>query len=175
MADILQEKWMQGVAITTTVLAVMTSIVSAQSNTSISKTQILTAEEAMKWQYYQAKSTRVQLIDVQKGILQTQMLGVNTPEQKTSIEERLAAHDENRAKYDKQAKELSAQAKELGKKKATTGNKGNRYMLSVVFFQIAIMLSSVSALLKRKELWLIGLMFGVIAAGLFINGYFFVV
>ena len=35
--------------------------------------------------------------------------------------------------------------------------------MAVVFFQIAIMLSSVSALLKRRELWYTGLFFGVIA------------
>ena len=168
---------MKGVAITTTVLAVLTAIVSAQSNTAVLKTQILTAEEGMKWQYYQAKTTRVQFIDIQKNLLQMQAqkndAGVYglTP----ALQEQIAALEADRVKQDKKSKDLSAEAKQLGKKKAVINKKGNWYMLSVVFFQIAIMLSSVSALLKRKELWFIGLVFGAGAIGIFVHGFFFVV
>ena len=44
--------------------------------------------------------------------------------------------------------------------------KGNLFSAAVVFFQIAIMLSSVSALLKKRFMWVVGLVFGVIATAL---------
>jgi hypothetical protein len=43
--------------------------------------------------------------------------------------------------------------------------------MSVVFLQIGIMLSSVSALLKRKEMWALGLFFGCIGLVYLANGF----
>jgi len=172
MADMMQEKWMRGVAVTTTVLAVMTAIVSARSNTCTANTQLLTSEEAMKWQYYQSKSIKVQLIDVKKNILEEQLLSAATAEQKKSIEDRMKAFDVDATKYDQQKNDLEVQAKSLGKQKKVVGKQGFEYMIAVVFFQIAIMLSSVSALLHRKSLWFIGLFFGCIAIVFFANGFF---
>ncbi len=168
----MQEKWMRGVAITTTVLAVMTSIVSARSSNCTADTQLLTTEEAMKWQYYQSKSIRVQLIDVQRGILQTQSMVNLTPGQQDSITGQMKAYNEERFKNEQQGEKLEAQAKALGKQKKLVGRQGFNYMIAVVFFQIAIMLSSVSALLHRKSMWIIGLLFGVVAIVYFANGFF---
>lgn len=50
--------------------------------------------------------------------------------------------------------------------------KGNFFSGSVVFFQIGIMLSSVSALLKKKFMWILGLAFGAIAIVLLGYGLF---
>ena len=172
MADILQEKWLRGVAVTTTILAVMTAIVSARSNTCTANTQLLTSEEAMKWQYYQSTSVKIQFIDVQRGILQTQTLVGLDEAQKKIIADRFKVFDEDTAKFTKKKDDLEAKAKALGKEKKVVGKQGFEYMLAVVFFQIAIMLSSVSALLHRKSLWITGLLFGVVAMVYFANGFF---
>lgn len=169
--QILQEKWLRGVAITTTILAVMTSIVSARSMTCTADTQLLTSEEAMKWQYYQAKSTRLQFIEVQKDLLRKDLNTSPDEAQKRSLISMMKAYNEESFKVDTKKDEIEAQARELGKKKKVVARKGFNFTLAVVIFQIGIMLSSVSALIHRQSLWLIGLVFGVVATFFFANGF----
>ena len=169
--EILKEKWLKGVAVTTTVLAVMTSIVSARSNTCTSDTQLLTSQEAMQWQYYQAKVTRLQFIEVQKGLVRTEMITNPDAAQKDSLFSQLKAFNQESFKVDTQKDEVEIQAKSIGYKRDRVSTQGANFTLAVVFFQIAIMLSSVSALLHRKVLWLAGLCFGVVAIFFFANGF----
>lgn len=170
MADILPEKWMKGVAITTTVLAVLTAIASSRAGFCIAKSQVLTALEGSKWSYYQAKSIKQNLAEVQKTAFEVNALGATTPEQKAFLEKNLNAVTTEIARYDKEKGDIKLEAELVGKDNALTNRKGNQFSMSVVFFQIGIMLSSVSALLKRREMWVVGLIFGLIAAVYLANG-----
>jgi len=44
--------------------------------------------------------------------------------------------------------------------------------VAVIWLQIAILLSSIAALLKKKPLWLIGLAAGIVGLVYFGNGFF---
>ena len=171
MAEILPEKWLKGVAITTTILAVLTSIGASRAGFCVSKSQVLTALEGSKWAYYQAKSIKQNLLEMQRKILAVDHLGATTPEQKDLLEKDLQSSEEEIARYDKEKGDIKNEAEEVGKENALMTRRGNQFSFSVVFFQIGIMLSSVSALLKRKEMWLVGLIFGCIAAVFLANGF----
>lgn len=47
--------------------------------------------------------------------------------------------------------------------------------MAVIFLQIAILLSSIAAPLKKKPVWIIGLLSGVVGIFYFINGFLMVV
>ena len=66
MTEVLQEKWIKGVVVTTTCLAVMTAIAAARGTACVAKTQLLTAIESSKWAYYQAKSIKQNLAESQE-------------------------------------------------------------------------------------------------------------
>ena len=68
--------------------------------------------------------------------------------------------------------DIKKDAEDTGKKNTRLSQQGAQYALSVVFFQIGIMLSSVSALLKRKEMWVVGIIMGAIALVFLVNGIF---
>jgi hypothetical protein len=89
MAEILQEKWMRGVAVTTTCLAVMTAIAASRGTACVSKTQLLTAIESSKWAYYQAKSIKQNLAETQKNAFEVEILGAANSEQKLLYAEKL--------------------------------------------------------------------------------------
>ena len=169
---IIQEKWMRGVAITTTVLAVLTAIVSARSSNCTAQTQLLTSEEGIRWTYYNSKTLKVQMLQVQRNLLNAQVSGAANPEQKKLIEDQIVIHDADLKLNIKQQDIIEGKAMEFRSQKETVGKKGNWFTLSAVLFQIAIMLSSVSALLHRKAVWIIGLFFGVLAIVCFANGFF---
>lgn len=172
MADILQEKWMRGVAITTTVLAVLTAIVSARSSNCVAQTQLLTSEEGIRWTYYNSKSLKVQMLHIQRNLLNAQLASITIPEEKKQIKDQINVHDQDLRLNEAQQDIIEKKAMEFRSKKETVDKKGNWFTLSTVLFQIAIMLSSVSALLHRKSLWIVGLFFGMIAIIFLSNGFF---
>lgn len=169
---IMQEKWMRGVAITTTVLAVLTAIVSARSSNCVAETQLLTSEEGIRWTYYNSKTLKVQMLKVQRNLLGAQLAGAMAPDQKKMIEDQIVVHDRDLVINESQQDIIEGKAMEFRAKKEIVGKKGNWFTISAVLFQIAIMLSSVSALLQRKSLWIIGLCFGFFAIIGFANGFF---
>ncbi|MDD4900219.1 MAG: DUF4337 domain-containing protein [Candidatus Omnitrophica bacterium] len=166
MAELLPEKWMRGVAITTTCLAVMTAIAASRGTACAAKTQLLTAIESSKWAYYQAKSIKQNLAETQKNAFEVESLSAVIPEQKALYEEKLKTAVEEITRYGNEKNQIKKEAEDTAALNQAVSKKGNFFTGSVVFFQIAIMLSSVSALLKRKFMWVIGLAFGVFAVGL---------
>ncbi|MBP7055692.1 MAG: DUF4337 domain-containing protein [Candidatus Omnitrophica bacterium] len=172
MAEILAEKWMKGVAITTTCLAVMTAIAAARGAACGAKGQLLTAAENSKWAYYQAKSIKQNLAELQRSMLEAITVGAANTEQKTILEDKITVVSQEVSRYDGEKTQIRNEAEDTGVQNKKLARKGNFFSASVVFFQIAIMLSSVSALLKRKYLWIIGLVFGSVAVVLLGYGLF---
>jgi hypothetical protein len=172
MADFIQEKWIKGVTITTTVLAVLTAIGSARSAYCAAQAQLLTALEGSKWAYYQAKSIKENMMEEQFKSFELTGLGPTTDTQRAYLQQNLKGTQDEIARYTKEKEAIRKDAEKVGVDNAKVSRRGGNFSMSVVFFQIAIMLSSVSALLKRKEMWVIGLIFGVIAIVLLANGVF---
>jgi hypothetical protein len=170
MAEMFQEGWMKGVAVTTTCLAVMTAIAASRGTACSSKTQLLTSIEGSKWAYYQAKSIKQNLAETQKNAFEVEMLGAANAEQKASFGNKLQTVNQDISRYDKEKNAIKNDAEAVGIENGLLNKKGARFSGSVVFFQIGIMLSSVAALLKRKSLWIAGCVFGAIATVFLING-----
>jgi hypothetical protein len=170
--DMFQEKWIKGVTITTTILAVLTAIGSARAAYCVAQSQLLTALEGSKWAYYQAKSIKENLMETQMKAFEFENVGTLTPQQKFYLENNMKSSQETLARYQKEKEEIKQEAEKVGRNNAIVSKRGGNFSMSVVFFQIAIMLSSVSALLKKKEMWVVGLIFGVIAIVLLANAAF---
>jgi hypothetical protein len=164
MTEILQEKWMRGVAVTTTCLAVMTAVAAARGAACGAKTQFLTTIEGSKWAYYQAKSIKQNMAESQKNSFEVEVLGAANPEQKAVYERKIETVTGDISRYETEKNQIKKEAEETGATNKLLARKANFFSASVVFFQIAIMLSSVGALLKKKYMWIIGLVFGAGAA-----------
>lgn len=133
---------------------------------------VLTALEGSKWNYYQAKSIKGHLAEIQRDNLKGVVLGTITPEQKSFYEAQLNDEEKNIARYETERNQIKEDAEKTAKENAVAARRANQMFLSVVFFQIGIMLSSVSALLKRKEMWIVGVILGLIAFVFLANGLF---
>jgi hypothetical protein len=171
MADILPEKWMKGIAITTTILAVVAAIASSRSSFYVARAQLLTALEGSQWSYYQAKSIKQYLFETQQKDFEIKSLGATTPEQKTLIDKDIQDYSKDIARYDQEKADIKSQAESTNKENAMVVRRGSQFSLAVVFAQIGIMLSSVGALLKRREMWVIGLVIGAISLFFLANGF----
>jgi hypothetical protein len=174
MADILPEKWMKVMAVTTTVLGVIASVALSRSSYFITKSQFLTAQEEDQWAYYQAKSIKEDLYLIQETSLQADLLGETTPLQSNLMKLTIQGNARDIVHYDQEKADIKKKAEDVHKQNALGVATGTKFSLAVVFAQIGIMLSSVGFLLKRRTLWFVGLVLGSISIFFIVDGFLFI-
>jgi len=91
---------------------------------------------------------------------------------KEEYEKKIAGYTEKIKRYEGEKAKIEAEAKALEKDRAQAQKHQQAFGVAVIFLQIAILLSSVSALLKKKPLWLVSLLAGVAGLVYFANGFF---
>jgi hypothetical protein len=153
------------------VLAVVASIASSRSSYYTAKAQLLTALQGSQWDYYQAKSIKQDMMETQQKAFQVVLLGATAPEQRQLLGKDLQDYAKDIARYDKEKADIRKQAEDTGKDNGIIVRRGAQFSLAVVFSQIGIMLSSVGALLKRREMWIVGLIIGSISLVFLADGF----
>ncbi len=165
-----EDKWIRWVALTTTLMAVMAAIASLKGGAYSTKVNILTTAESGQWGYYQAKSIKQNLAQLQKESFTMEGLGEAAPLKRQYIEKLLGRYDSEIRRYEVEKNQIKEKAESFAREQIILKRHGGRFMMSVMFFQIGIMLSSVAALLKKKVPWVLGLGFGIVAAAYFAGG-----
>ncbi|MBF0330962.1 MAG: DUF4337 domain-containing protein [Candidatus Omnitrophica bacterium] len=172
MAGEQQESWIKWVALTTTILAVCAAIGSLKGGGYSTKVGLLTTQEANKWSYFQSKSIKQSLMETKKDLLDLELLKSPAPEVKVELEKKIAAALETAGRYEKEKAQIKAEAESLNAQQGQLKVHGGNFGMSVMFFQIAIMLSAIGSLLKKRYAWIIGLVMGAIGLVYFANGFF---
>lgn len=111
-----------------------------------------------QWAYSQAKDIRHYVAEVNRELLNDLRPGSGV----------VKTLDQDAKKYKQQAAEIQEKARELEKERDANGEKADRFHLGEVFLEIAIVLSSLSILTKRRPLFWGGLLAGL--AGIAIAG-----
>ncbi len=170
-ANPLRERWTQWVALTTTILAVCAAISSLKGGGHSTRVQLATTRENDRWAQYQAKSIKETLLASERDLLEVQALEARSPEARREIPARLARLETEIARYEREKGQLRAEAEGVQREEATLQRLGGRFGLAVMLLQIAIMLSSVGALIKRPVMWIVGLGFGAAGLAYMVSGF----
>jgi hypothetical protein len=85
-----------------------------------------------------------------------------TPEGKSHAESRIKAAEADIARYDSEKASIKKEAEGYQNQEEDFKHHQGNFGLAVVFLQIAIMLSSVGALLKKPAMWYVGMIFGIL-------------
>jgi hypothetical protein len=171
-AGLLGDRWTQWVALTTTILAVCAAISSLKGGGYSTKVQLATTRENDRWAQYQSKSIKETLLSVEQSLLQIQAPEARAPEAKALISARLAKLSSEIERYEKEKGQLKAEAEGIQRDEASWQRIGGSFGLAVMLLQIAIMMSSVGALIKRPAMWIVGLVFGAAGLSYMANGFF---
>ncbi len=171
MTDLLPEKWMKVMAMTTTALGVVASVALSRASFYTNQSQLFRALEADQWSYYQAKSIKQELFQTRIKSLQLEQLGLLTPDQEFLLNQTLDNYSKEITRYNQEKTEIKAQAEKIHRDNVISSRRSSEFSMSVVFAQIAIMLSAVGVLLKRRSLWIVGLIFGFISLFFIANGF----
>jgi uncharacterized protein DUF4337 len=175
MTEQKKDSWSTLVAFTTALMAVLAAITTLYVGKFSSRTILLQAQESDQWNYYQAKSIKSHNFELQKELLELELLTQRnkiTKEAAAGFEKAIVGHEDNLKRYDKEKKEIKAKAEDMGKSKETSQRRAGIFGFALIFLQIGIMLSSISVITKKKPLWFIGLGMAVIAAFYFLDGLY---
>jgi hypothetical protein len=165
--------WTSYLSLQTAVIAVFAAVASLESG-GYSNDAILAKNEAIlfqsqvsdQWAYFQAKG-------VKESLAANQALGVAVTDPSLAAKFKAEA-----ARYRAEQGEIQAAARALETKVEASNQRAerllehhHRFAIAVTLFQIAIALSAIAALTKRKALWMVGLVASIVGLALFLRGF----
>jgi Flp pilus assembly protein TadB len=133
------------------------------------------AQASDQWSYYQAKSIKAYIYDLQREKLELELKSLRSVASRSVIaeyEKKIDSYNEKVKKYDEEKEEIKKKAEDLEKRRDDAQAHSSAYGLAAMFLQIAILLSSIAALMKKKFFWLLGLAAGCFGLAYFLNGFF---
>jgi Domain of unknown function (DUF4337) len=172
MPETNKETWITWVALTTTVLAVLAAIASLRASSYSTRVQLATTREANQWAYYQAKSLKEHTYSVNRDILlSVRLLEAKNPKAQKFLTDKIKEYESKVATYDQEKNEIKKGAEDIQKEQEIFKRKNGNFSLAVMLLQIAVMCSAVGALIKKKIMWLMGLILGGWGSFYFVLGF----
>ena len=114
MADEKKEPWLNWLALTTVILAVCATLSTFKGGSYSTRSVLSQTRAANQWAYYQAKSIKGYLYEIQKEELELGQQADGdrrTPAVRAQVEKRLAGYREKLARYEQEKAEIQAEAK----------------------------------------------------------------
>jgi hypothetical protein len=152
------ERWTLGVALTAAVLAGLAAIASLLSGHHANEGTLEQLRASDQWNYYQAKGIKAAVLSAKMELLGS--LG-KIPDAKDRIKA---------VEYKNDQEEILREAKEKEKASQSHMRVHVIFARGVTLFQVAIAVSAVSVLTRRRGFWYVGLAFGVVGVGFLIQG-----
>lgn len=153
------------VGILAAVFSVALAVVTIMSHRAHTEGVLLKTEANDKWSYYQSK--RIKFHDLELGEDLIQVLGP----QSDASQKVLARYAKEKEKNLKQGEETQAEAKDIEKRSGQIEAQALRYDFGEGLLEIALVLSSLYFIARRKLFPVVGVIAAILGAGVAISGY----
>jgi hypothetical protein len=174
MAEEKKEPWLNYLALATVVLAVGATLSTFKGGSYSTRSVLAQSHAANQWAYYQAKSLKGYLYEIQKETLESDLQEKGANMSAAGLEDlkrRIETYGKKIVKYDSEKTEITNEARKFEKIRDDDQTHARIFGIAVIFLQIAILLSSVAALLKKKPVWYLGLVLGAVGVVYFVDGF----
>ena len=174
MAEEKKEPWLNYLALTTVVFAVCATLSTLKGGGFSTRSVISQAQASDQWSYYQAKSIKGYIYDLQRDKLELELKMIRTKASSSAVkdyEKKIGAYKEKTEKYEQEKEDIKKKAEELEKRRDESQTHAGAFGMAAMFLQIAILLSSIAALMKKKYFWFIGIGAGCSGLLYFLNGF----
>jgi hypothetical protein len=174
MSEEKKETWLNYLALTTVILAVGATLATFKGGQYSTMSVLSQSQASDQWAFYQAKSLKGYMYDLQRDEMELALREKETfqsPDTRQFIESRISTYRKKAELYDKEKTSIQDQATQLEKVRDESKAHGSAFGFSVIFLQIAILLSSIAALMKKKVLWICGCSIGLAGLIFFANGF----
>lgn len=174
MAEEKKEPWLNYLALTTVIFAVCATLSTLKGGGFSTRAVMSQSQASDQWAYYQAKSIKGYVYELQREKFELDLKankGLSRP-LAADYEKRIGAYKEKIERYEKEKEEIKKKAEDLEKRRDDSQQHSGAFGLAAMFLQIAILLSSIAALMKQKLFWFIGMGAGCFGLLYFFNGFF---
>lgn len=174
MAEEKKETWLNYLALTTVVLAVCATLSTFKGGGFSTRSVMSQSQASDQWSYFQAKGIKGYLYELQKEKLELELAAAGSKAPKGMTEEyekRIDAYSKKIKKYEEEKGQIEKKARELESVRDEAQKHSQAFGMAVIFLQIAILLSSIAALLKKKPVWVLGVLIGIAGIAYFVNGF----
>jgi HD-GYP domain-containing protein (c-di-GMP phosphodiesterase class II) len=154
------------VSVTLSILAVLVAIATLFGHRSAKEELLLQTQEADQWAFFQAKNSG--LHGMQTG---ADMLGTFTTVDKEKAEQLREKYLKEAARYSTEKAEAQEKAEDLQKERAVIVQRGDRYEVSEVLLEIALILTSFTLITKKKFFWFAGSLLGLAGFAVALSGF----
>lgn len=175
MAEEKKEQWMNYLALTTVVFAVCATLSTLKGGGFSTRSVMSQSQASDQWSYYQAKSIKGYIYDLQREKLELELKTLRPGTSRAATgdyEKKIAAYKEKAERYESEKKDIQQKAKDLEKQRDDAQRHSGAFGMAAMFLQIAILLSSIAALMKQKYFWFLGMAGGCVGLLYFFNGFF---
>jgi len=174
MAEEKKEPWLNWLALTTVILAVCATLATFKGGGYSTRSILNQSKASDQFAYYQAKSIKGYQYEMAKEKLELELKVLGPKVAKDVAGEyqgKIAEYDKKVAKYEAEKADIMKTARGFEAQREDAQKHGAPFGLAVIFLQIAILLSSIAALLKKKPVWMLGLAVGIVGVVYFANGF----
>lgn len=174
MAEEKKEAWLNYLALTTVIFAVCATLSTFKGGGFSTKSVISQAQASDEWAYFQSKSIKSYIYQVQAEKLELDSMGIQQADnQKLAAiyTNKITDYKKKIEKYEKEKSEAQAKAKQLEGMRDEAQIHSKAFGMAVIYLQIAILLSSIAGLLKKKIIWFGGSIAGLVGLVYFADGF----
>ena len=167
-----QPGWLRYLSLSTAMIAVLAAVASLESGAS-SNEAILEKSEAMlnqarasdQWAYFQAKGLKATLSEGEAVIITD-----GKPELAAKLNGDARRYRGESEEIQRRARELEDKVKESNQRSEALMEQHHHFAIAVTLLQIAIALSAIAALTRRRSLWFLGMAVSAAGLVLFVRG-----
>lgn len=174
MAEEKKEPWLNYLALSTVILAVCATLATFKGSGYSTRAMLSQSQASDQWAFYQAKGIKGYIYEMQREKLELEteaMRGKVSSKVIEDYEKKMEAYSKKIKKYDDEKTEIQTEAKKLEGIRDDAKRHSQAFGVAVIYLQIAILLSSIAALMKKKAVWMFGLGVGIIGIVHFANGF----
>jgi hypothetical protein len=173
MAEEKKETWLNYLALTTVILAVCATLSTFKGGGYSTRSVMSQTQASDQWSYFQAKSIKSYIYALQKEKLDLELkaAGKLPPQVAAEYANKIEEYNNKAKKYDAEKNEIQAEAKRFEQVRDAAQKHSQIFGIAVIYLQIAILLSSIAALIKKKAVWFLGVSIGLAGIVYFLNGF----
>ncbi|MGC3982979.1 MAG: DUF4337 domain-containing protein [Steroidobacteraceae bacterium] len=172
MAEETKAPWLNYMSLATVILAVCATLSTFKGGSYSTLSVISQAQASDQWAFYQAKSTKQHLYELQEKQLQLQVLSL--PAGSTAADayqKAVAEYAADAKRYDQEKSDIETKAKALEQQRDDAKRHGKPFGIAVIFLQVAILLNSIAGLLKARRIWWAAIPVGLVGVVFFADGF----
>jgi hypothetical protein len=172
MAEEKKEPWLNYLALTTVIFAVCATLSTLKGGGFSTRSVMSQAQASDQWAYFQSKSIKSYVYELQKERFEMDLKTVKSGSLASEYRKKIDGYGEKIKRYEDEKTEIKKKAETLETVRDEAQKHSGAFGLAAMFLQIAILLSSIAALMKRKLFWFIGMAAGSFGLVYFFNGFF---